>query len=203
MIAAADPIVTVKSVKSVLRWLHPSPTEPDARRIAGLVVLAGAASALGASALILVWWISGDLQAETAAAGFVLLILLAGLVALAFRRRERAALWILSGLLFLLVAGDLAAYGVHSSMTAAFLLPILLIGDGFGARAGVLAAAACSGWVWFLAAAENGGWFALPYPADSSHLTFDAPALTVVYLFSAAVAGYAAMGRPAARREDL
>ncbi len=46
---------------------------------------------------------------------------------------------------------------------------------------------------WLLAGAENAGWIAVSYPADISHLTFDAPAMTVVFLLCAVIAGYGAV----------
>jgi len=142
--------------------------------------------------LIITWAVSGDLELETVAAAGVLFIILAGLVLLALRGRGRAALLILAALIFLLVAADLTEYGLHSSMAAAFLIPILLMACGLGMRAGFAAALGCSAFGWLLAAAENAEWVAVPYPVDISHLTFDAPALTVVFLLCAAIAGYGA-----------
>jgi lysylphosphatidylglycerol synthetase-like protein (DUF2156 family) len=167
------------------------PDEPDARRLAMLVIITCAAITLGAVALILTWIVSGDLEMETVAAAAVLFLILAGIILLSLRGAERAALIILAALIFLLVAADLSWYGVHSSMTSAFLIPILLIGCGLGMRAGIGAALACSAFGWLLAAAENYGWVAVPYAVDISHLTFDAPALTVVFLMCAVIAGYA------------
>ncbi len=34
------------------------------------------------------------------------------------------------------------------------------------------------------------GWNAVPYPIGISHLTFDAPAMTVVFFLCATIAGY-------------
>ncbi|MGB7538709.1 MAG: hypothetical protein WBM17_09235 [Anaerolineales bacterium] len=181
-------------MKARLQRIFPLPNEPAARRIAMLVIITCAAIVLGALALILTWIVSGDLQLETVAAAGILFLILAGLVLLALRGRERAALVILAVLLFILVAADLTESGLHTSMAAAFLIPILLIACGLGMRAGIGAALICSGFGWLLAAAENGGWMAVPYPIDISHLTFDAPALTVVFLLCAAIAGYGAGG---------
>jgi hypothetical protein len=168
------------------------PDDPGARRITMLVILTCAAIALGALALILTWIVSGDLELETVAAAGILFLILAGLVVLALRGGERAALLILAALLFALVAADLSEYGLHSSMAAAFFIPILLAACGLGMRAGFAAAVVCSAFGWLLAGAENAGWIAVPYPVDISHLTFDAPALTVVFLLCAVIAGYGA-----------
>lgn len=156
-----------------------------------LVIITCAAIALGSAALILTWIVSGDLEIETVGAAAVLFLILAGMILLALRGGERAALIILAALIFILVAADLAWYGVHSSMASAFLIPILLMGCGLGIRAGIGAALVCSAFGWLLAAAENAGWIAVPYAVEISHLTFDAPALTVVFLLSALIAGYA------------
>jgi len=166
------------------------PADPIARRIAMLVIITCAAIAAGAALLLLTWIVSGDLEAETVAAAAVLSLILAGIVLPALRGGERAALIILSALLYLLVAADLYAYGLHSSMASAFLIPVLLLGCGLGMRAGIGAALLCSAYGWLLAALENAGWIAVSYPADISHLTFDAPALTVIYLMAAVIAGY-------------
>ncbi|MBN1438332.1 MAG: hypothetical protein JW929_02895 [Anaerolineales bacterium] len=171
------------------------PGEPAARRITFLVLLTCAAIAAGAAALILTWMVSGDLEAATVAAAVVLALILAGLAGMSLRGKGRVALVLLCGLLFLLVAADLYAYGLHSSMASAFLIPIVLAARGFGLRAGIGAAAACSLFSWLLAAGANAPWLAAPYPADISHLTFDAPALTVVFLICAVIAGYGADGR--------
>jgi hypothetical protein len=170
------------------------PETSDARRIAMLVILTCAAIALGVLALILTWIVSGDLELETVAAAGILFLILAGLVLLTLRGGERAALIILAVLLFILVAADSTEYGLHTSMAAAFLIPILLIARGLGMRAGISAALICSAFGWLQAAAENAGWIAVPYPIDISHLTFDAPALTVVFLLCAVIAGYGAGG---------
>ncbi len=168
------------------------PDDPGARRTAMLVILTCAAIALGALALIITWIVSGDLELETVAAAGILFLILAGLVLLALRGGGRAALLILAALLFLLVAADLTGYGLHSSMASAFLIPILLVACGMGIRAGFAAALVCSAFGWLLAGGENAGWITVSYPADISHLTFDAPALTVVFLLCAAIAGYGA-----------
>jgi lysylphosphatidylglycerol synthetase-like protein (DUF2156 family) len=180
------------------------PADPIARRIAMLATLTCAAIAAGAALLILTWIISGDLEAETVAAAAVLFLILAGIVLLALRGGERAALFILSALLYLLVAADLAWYGLHTSMAAAFMIPILLLGCGLGLREGVAAALICSAYGWILAAGENAGWIAVPYTPDISHLTFDAPALTVLYLMAAVIAGYGAGGlnRPESKKRQ-
>jgi hypothetical protein len=170
------------------------PEESNARRIAMLVIITCAAIMLGASALILTWIVSGDLQLETVAAAGALFLILAGLVLLAVRGGGRAALGTLAILLFFVVAADLTEYGLHTSMAAAFLIPILLIACGLGMRAGIGAALICSAFGWLQAAAENAGWINVPYPVDISHLTFDAPALTVVFLLCAVIAGYGAGG---------
>jgi hypothetical protein len=173
-----------------------------------LAVITCAALALGAAALLLTWILSADLELETVGAAAVLFLLLAGIVLLALRGGGRTALVILAVLIFLLTAADLSWYGVHSSMASAFLVPILLIGCGVGMRAGIGAALACSACAWGLAAAENAGWTRVPYAADISHLTFDAPALTVIYLMCAVIAGYAvdslrtAGAGPAAGKEE-
>jgi hypothetical protein len=181
------------------------PVEPETGRITTLVIVTCAAIALGAAALILTWWSTGDLEAETVIASAVLVLVLAGITLLALRGWEKAALLIVSALLFVIAAADLAGYGLHSSMASAFLIPILLIGCGLGLRAGIAAALLCSAYGWILAAGETGGWIPVPYAADISHLTFDAPALTVVYLMCAVIAGYAidSLRRPpAGNREE-
>jgi lysylphosphatidylglycerol synthetase-like protein (DUF2156 family) len=167
------------------------PTEAGAKRIAMLVIITCAAIALGVAALILTWIVSGDLEMETVGAAAVLFLILAGIIGLSLRGGQRLALIVLSALLFLLVAADLAGYGLHTSMASAFLVPILLLAGGFGLKAGIAAALVCSAYGWILAAGETGGWIAVPYAADVSHLTFDAPALTVIYLLCAIIAGYA------------
>jgi hypothetical protein len=180
------------------------PDNPGARRFAMLVIITCAAIALGTLALIVTWIASGDLQLETIAAAGGLFLILAGLVMLALRGGGRAALLLLAVLLFILVAADVTEYGLHTSMVAAFLIPILLIACGLGMRSGIGAALICSAFGWLLAVGENAGWITVPYPVEISHLTFDAPALTVVFLLCAVIAGCGAgeLSRPAIRKRE-
>ena len=173
------------------------------------------ATCLGLSAaigFILIFWIvSRSLeQVETVFAGIILIALFGGIGALAKAGRATAALWLLTGFLLVLVTLSLVGYSIASTTSAAYVLPILLAACGLGLKAGLGAAGVSVACAWGLAWGEVSGWLPVSTAPDISRLTFDAPALTVIFLLTALIAGVwsqrlmglAGDGAPAARRPD-
>jgi hypothetical protein len=140
-------------------------------------------------ALILVWLISGDLEEETAVAGVVFTLILAGIGLLARRGYSRAATWILVGLLMILIGMDTSSFGLAAPGSAAFVMPIVLAACSLGLWPGIGTALAATAVVWLVAYATTAGWYE-PYGlVEISHLTFNAPFYSVVFLVTAVIVG--------------
>lgn len=172
-------------------WARLLPSSGDAlhRRQAGLVIATCLGLAAAILLLILVWLISGDLQWETAVAGSVFCLVLGGIAALARQGHGTVAVWLLAGLLAVLITLDAGSYGLGSPAAAGFVIPIVLAACGVGLWAGIGVACYAAAAVWIIAVAGQAGWY-IPYgPFDISHLTFNAPAYTVIFLLVALIVG--------------
>jgi len=170
------------------RWL-PATGDTLHRSRAGLVIATCLGLAAAILLLILVWLISGDLQWETAVAGGVFCLILAGIAALARKGRGITSVWLLAGLLTVLITLDAGSYGLGSPAAAGFVIPIVLAVCGAGLWAGIGVALYAAVAVWAIAVAGEAGWY-VPYgPFDISHLTFNAPAYSVIFLLTALITG--------------
>lgn len=152
-----------------------------------------AATCLGISAayaaLIIFWFLTGDLDWESTIIWAVLSAILGGFVALARRGRVTLAAWGLVGLLTALITADVSSYGVGEPGAAAFVLPIVLASAALGLWPALGVALVGSVTVWLAAAAEIAGWWDwLPAPVES-HLTFNAPMYTVIFVLVALISG--------------
>ena len=138
------------------------------------------------------WAVTGTLEDwETVVGGLVFIALLAGLARLARRGHPVLAGCILAGFLFILVSADVAYYGLGSPSAMAFLLPVLLVSCLLGLRPGLASAAFCALVVFAVAWASLYGGFEVAIPAEVSHLSYNAPVISVILLFSAGLSGYA------------
>jgi hypothetical protein len=160
-----------------------------ARGRAGLVLATSLALGGAIAFLILAWLVSGDLQWETVMAGIVFIALLAGVAALARVGRIAAATWALVGLLTLAITADVVPFGVGSLAAAGYVIPIVVAACGLGLAAGLGIAAFGAAVAWLVAWATTAGWYQPLVPPEISHLTFNAPALTVIFGILALVAG--------------
>lgn len=162
----------------------------QARFQAQLVTLTAAIMGAAMLFLLLVWLLTGDLEGTTVLAALALSGILTGLSVLAWRKSARVALWILSALLMGLIGLDSAAFGLDSPSVLGLAIPVLLVTRGFGLRFGVGAALAGSAFTWGIALASVRGVY-IPFGVvDLSHLTFNAPALTVILLIVAILGGW-------------
>jgi hypothetical protein len=141
------------------------------------------------AALIGFWFLTGDLDCESIVVWGVLSAILGGIIVLARRGRVALSAWIIVGLLTLLIAADVSSYGVGEPGSAGFTLPILFAACTLGFWPALGVALVSSAAVWLTAAAEIAGWWDwLPAPVES-HLTFNAPMYTVIFVLVALVAG--------------
>jgi hypothetical protein len=145
--------------------------------------------AIAVLALLLVWLISGDLQVETVAGTLVFVLVLAGIAALARGGRPRLASWALIILLVLLVTVDAASYGLGSPAAAAYFVPVVLAACSIGFLAGIGVALFGSAATWVIAWGTLAGWYQPFLPAEPSHLTFNAPLYTVLFVLVALIVG--------------
>ena len=139
--------------------------------------------------LILTWLISGDLQWETAVAGTIFSLILAGIVLLARNGRSRLAAWILVVILTLLIILDASSFGLASPAAAAFVLPIVLAACALGLWPGLGVALVATGTVWLTAWGSTAGWYEPYGVVEISHLTFNAPFYSVLFLITAVIVG--------------
>ncbi len=170
-------------------WLLPETAASLSRGRAGLVLATCLGLAGASGALVLTWRISGDLEGETVIAGGVFTMILAGIGALARAGKDRFAAWLLTGLLLLLIAADAASYGLGSPAAAGFFIPVLLATCALGFAAGMGVAVFAAAVIWGIAWATTTGLYAPWGAVDISHLTFNAPALTVMLLVGALIVG--------------
>lgn len=167
-------------------------SEPDTihqRQQVRLVTVTSISLILAMAALILTWIISGDLEMITVLAFGILALILVGITLLARRQHSTLAIGSLIVLLLLLVSADVAAYQLDSVSVAFYTVPIVLAATGLGMRAGLATAGVSALVIWLLAWAEVIGLLPISQPLDISHLTFSAPALTVIFLLVALISG--------------
>ncbi len=173
----------------LLEWLLPKSADALARGRAGLVMAACLGLAIAVLALLLVWLISGDLQVETVAGTLVFVLVLAGIAALARDGRPRLAAGGLILLLMLLVTVDAGSYGLGSPAAAAYFVPVVLAACSIGFLAGIGVALFGSAATWVIAWGTTAGWYQPLIPAEPSHLTFNAPLYTVLFVLVALIVG--------------
>ncbi len=164
------------------------------RRTAQVQIVTFACAGVGLAVIAIIggWAITGTLEDwETVVGGLILGGLLAGLAIMARRGHPSLSAVLLSGLLFVLVAADIVYYGVGSPSVAALLLPVLLIACTFGRKPGLAAAALSAAAVFGIAWASLNGMLETALPSVESHLSFTAPAISVILFFSAGLAGTA------------
>lgn len=148
---------------------------------AGLIV--------SAWALVLVWLISGDLAWETAVASAVFTLILVGIGLLAWNGRSWAATWILVALLMVLIATDSSSFGLSAPGSAAFVIPVVLAACGLGFWSGIGTAVVATTVVWLTAWGSTAGMYEPYGRVEISHLTFNAPFYSVVFVVTAVIVG--------------
>lgn len=177
------------TLQLILNWLLPATDDVLLRGRAGLVIVTCFGVAIALVSLTIVWAITRDLQKQTVVASTVLLVLLTGIGVLARRGSVPLATWLLILLLVVIIAAEVYMYGVASLPASALVLPILVAAYGVGLVAAFGIAALGSTYIWLLAWGEQAGWYTPQLGCDISHLTFNAPGLTVLFLVVALTTG--------------
>lgn len=159
---------------------------------ARIVTVACIGLSLAVIAVIGGWAITGTLTDwETVVGGVVFIAILAGLAGLARRGRAALAAGLLAALLFVFISVDIAYYGLGSPSAMAFLLPVLLLTCTLGLRPGLVAAVLAAIVVFGVAWASLNGLLVVGIPVEESHLSYNAPVISVILLFCAGLTGFA------------
>lgn len=109
---------------------------------------------------------------------------------LARNGRSRLALGLISGLLFLLITGNVASFGLGSPAAAAYFIPIALAACGIGLWIGLGMAFAGGAAVWLIVVAAATGQYTPEMPYEEWHLTFIAPLFTVLFFIVTLIVSY-------------
>lgn len=145
----------------------------------------------GAMILLVAYWVLTK-SFETIITIYVMLgiiLVLALCIWLALNYQVRTAAWILIVLLLLLNFANMFGYGIATSASAAYLLPILLaifcINTSTGYGIAILGCVT----VFLIAFLQSKEKIKTALPYQVSHLTFDAPVLSLVYLLVTVLSG--------------
>jgi len=176
-------------LKPILDWLIPKTEDTLVRGRAGLIVASCLGLAGALLALLLVWWISGDLQMVIVVGSLAFFLLLVGIAALARNARVVLAARLLVALLVLLITVDAAGFGLGSPAAASYFVPVVLAACSLGFSAGMGVALFGSVAVWLIAWGASAGWYRPLIPFEPFHLTFNAPLFTVLLLLVALIVG--------------
>lgn len=161
----------------------PGTASPLAQARAKVLVAACFAAGLAIAALILYWIIFSWLeQIETVVIGVVLILILAGIVALVKSGRVSAAAWILTLFMTLLNLANMVDYGIGTVSSAGFLIVIALAAFTLGPGPGLGAALLGSLVAFAVAIAGSTGQLQTEIAFHESNLSFDAPTLSLIYL---------------------
>jgi hypothetical protein len=172
-----EPVPQLKSIKQIQ---------------ARIVTAACLGIGLAVIAIIGGWAISGTLTDwETVVGGVIFIAILGGLSLLVRRGRPALAAWLLAGLLFLIISADVSYYGLGSPSAMAFLLPVMLLACTLGLKPGLSAAALAAVVVFGVAWGSLNGILTVNIPVDESHLSYNAPVISVILIFCAGLTGFA------------
>lgn len=114
---------------------------------------------------------------------------LAGCIGLALNDQVRLATWILIGLMLVLNIINMFVYGIATSASAAYLIPILLAMFCISTTIGYVVTLLGCGIVFGIAYLQSQERIKTLIPYQVSHLTFDAPVLSLVYILIAFITG--------------
>lgn len=133
--------------------------------------------------LVLYWIMTGSLEhAETILITLIFIAILTGMLILVKRGSVRLAAWSLVVFTSLINVANMIFYGIGTTASAGFLIPIALAIFCIGVPAGIGFAVFASFTVFAIAWLGSIGQIQTIIPYQDSNLTFDAPVLTLTYL---------------------
>ena len=156
-----------------------------------MVVIVTSLAISGAMILLVVYWLvtKSFETVKTIFAMLAIMLLLALCVGLAINHQVRLAAWILIVLMLLLNVANMLGYGIATSASAAYLIPILLAMFCIGVTAGYVIAFLGCVIVFAIAFLQSKEKIKTFLPYQVSHLTFDAPVLSLVYILITFITG--------------
>ena len=156
-----------------------------------MVVIITSLAISGAMVVLILYWLLTK-SFETIKTIFAMLAIMLGLaicVWLAINDQVKTAAWILIVFMLLLNIANMLGYGIATSASAAYLIPILLamfcinVGTGY-----IISALGCL-LVFGIAFLQSKEKIKTLLPYQVSHLTFDAPVLSLIYILVAFITG--------------
>ena len=142
--------------------------------------------------LIFYWIITNSLEdIETIFIAIFLSALMGANIVLSNRGRTRLAAWLAIGLMLILNTANIIWYGIGTTSTAALLIPIVAAFIGLGVIAGGIVTGISLAVVWGTVLAQSAGQLLTEIPYQVSNLTFDAPMLTILFVFVAVLTAQA------------
>jgi len=161
----------------------PTAASPIQRARAKVTVVTALAIGAAMLALVLFWVVTFTLEdVETVIITAILILLMAGIIFLVKRGRVALGAWILTLLMIFLNISNMTWYGVSTTSSAGYLIPILLALFGIGSAAGFGVTVFGCVSVFAISLLASTGQIQTEIPYVESHLTFDAPTLTLIYL---------------------
>jgi len=160
-------------------------------QVAALTII-NASLALGLAMLVLVLYWRFTKSLETIKTIYIMLgiiFILAICIWLEITGRISAGAWTLIILMVILNFSSMAGYGISSSASCGYILPILIAFFCVGSGAGYAVTLAGCIFVFAIPIVHSKGWANFGFPYQVSHITFDAPTLTLVYLLAAVISG--------------
>jgi hypothetical protein len=176
-------------INRIVNLLPTSYTLSD--QASAVVVIITSLAISGAMLLLVLYWLVTK-SFETIKTIFVMLaimLVLAFCIGLAIKSQVYLAAWILILLLLLLNFANMLGYGIATSASAAYFIPILLAIFCIGAGAGYIITLIGCVFVFGIAFLQSKEKLKTFLPYQTSHLTFDAPVLSLIYALTAVIAG--------------
>jgi len=174
-----------------LDWLvSPELSGTLERGRAGFVIVVCLSLITASLLLVLTWFITRDLQRKTVGVTLGLAVLFTLSAILARNGNIQTGALLLIVVLGVLVSGVVYIYGVSTVVaTGGYLLIIMIAAITLGGWPCLVAALVASALVWLAAWGEIKNWYKPLLGRDISHLTFNAPVLTVFFLIAAGTLG--------------
>ena len=171
------------------RWL-PVTTDPLLTGRAKLILATCAGLIIAVWSLVLMWLLSGDLQAVTVIVAIAFSVMLLCIMVVSRSGRTALAAWLLIVLLGLVTVFDATYYGIGAPDIVVFVLPIVLAACLIGLAAGMIMAVLGAIVTWGLAVGAMQGWLEVAIPFQIDHLTFYAPVISIIFLLTALIVGW-------------
>ena len=156
-----------------------------------IVVITTSLAIGGAMVLLVLYWLltKSFETIKTIFAMLAIMLVLAICIGLATNHQVKLGAWILILLMLLINLANMAGYGIATSASSAYFIPILLTIFCIGIGAGYIITFVGCVFVFGIAFLQSKEKLKTFLPYQVSHLTFDAPVLSLLYVLTAVIAG--------------